>query len=65
MSWLLHGDQLNWAAVAALVYVTVLLLGADYLWRTSRLGGKTVFLGMGVLAVIGAALIFTLGSRVA
>jgi hypothetical protein len=65
MSWLLHGDQLNWAAVAALVYVTLLLLGADYFWRTSRLGGKTVFLGAGVLAVTGTALIVAIGSRVA
>jgi hypothetical protein len=65
MSWLLHGNQLNWAAVIALAYVTVLLLGADYLWRTSRLGGKTVFLGLGALAVIGTALILAIGSRVA
>lgn len=63
MNTIFHNGQLNWAVVAALVYVTVLLFATDYTWRTSRLGGKLVFLSAGVLAVVGTGLILALGLR--
>jgi hypothetical protein len=63
MSGLFLDGQLNWALVAALVYVTVLLLGADYAWRTSRLGGKLVFMSAGALAVAGTWLLLAPGWR--
>lgn len=63
MSLLIQGDQLSWSAVAALVYLTLLLLATDYTWRTSRLGGKTIFLGAGALGLAGSAVLLWLGAR--
>lgn len=63
MNLLIQGDQLSWGAVAALVYLTLLLLATDYTWRTSRVGGKAIFLGAGVLGLAGSAVLLWLGAR--
>jgi hypothetical protein len=63
MNLLIQDNHLSWPLVAAMVYLTVLLLATDYTWRTSRLGGKAVFLGAGALGVLGCAMIFWLGAR--
>lgn len=63
MHLLIQDDRLSWAAVVALVYLTALLPVTDYTWRASRLGGKTVFLGAGALALVGCGLIFWLSGR--
>lgn len=63
MNLLIQDNHLSWSAIAALVYLTALLPVTDYTWRTSRLGGKAVFLGAGALALAGCSLIFWIGGR--
>jgi hypothetical protein len=57
MDFLFYDGRLAWPAVAVVVYLTGLLLLCDYVWRTSKLGGKGLFLSAGVLASIGTAII--------
>ncbi len=54
------GEPLPWAWVSIIVYWTLLLLGTDYVWRTSKWGGKTIFLIAAALGLLGTALIFFL-----
>ncbi|WP_372657344.1 hypothetical protein [Hydrogenophaga sp.] len=60
MSLVFNDGHFAWAFVSVVVYLTALLLLCDYVWRSSRLGGKTVFLSTAVLGLFGSALILLL-----
>ncbi len=47
-----NNGVLNWAIVVSCVYLTILLLGADVIWRRSGIGGKRL---LGVVTLLGAA----------
>jgi hypothetical protein len=61
MNFLFFEGRFAWPAVAIAVYLTALLLLCDYVWRTSRMGGKTVLMITGLLGVLGTALLALLG----
>jgi hypothetical protein len=55
MIW--QDGQFSWAFVFSVVYLVLLLLGSDYVWRTTRLGGHRLALLAGLLAVLGIVFI--------
>lgn len=61
MEFFIHGTRLAWPAVCTLVFLTVLLLGTDCVWRISKLRGKVVLLGALVIGAAGVSMIFSLG----
>lgn len=61
MEFLIDGERLAWPAVCALVFLTVLLLGTDYVWRTSKLSGKALLLHAMIVGPAGVLLIFHFG----
>ncbi len=62
MNFLFFEDRLSWLPVLSLIYLTLLLMATDFVWRTTNFGGRATFLGAIVLGFAGCALIFFLGS---
>lgn len=61
MEFLIEGERLAWTAVCALVFLTVLLLGTDLVWRMSKLSGKVLLLHAMIIGTAGVLLIFRFG----
>jgi hypothetical protein len=62
MSVIWQEGQLTWPFVGAAVYMVLVLLGSDYLWRVSRLGGRQIGLLAVAASVVGIAVIYWAGS---
>ena len=51
MIW--QDGHFSWAFVASVVYRVLVLLASDYVWRTTRLGGRNLALLAGLSAALG------------
>jgi hypothetical protein len=45
--------QFSWAFVISVVYLVSVLLASDYVWRTTRLGGRKLAMLAGLFAALG------------
>lgn len=61
MEYLIDGSQLAWPPVLSLIFLTLLVIGTDFVWRTTRLHGKVLLPGALALGTMGVSIILMLG----
>lgn len=61
MQFLINNNRLAWISIYALIFLTLLILGTDLVWRLSKIGGKALLLSALFIGVMGLFIIFKFG----
>lgn len=58
MQFFIDNNRLAWTSIYALIFLTLLILGTDLVWRISKIGWKVLLLSALSIGAMGLSAIF-------